>query len=160
MRSLQSTVRRSTLDPSPSRNHVTYSRHSRNQLVRTCHAASGYLGRFYDRHTNDETDLWAHSNYRRQLEDGHDARGEESRAFAQNFEKEMGSLIGKLQVILCAPITAMSTLAVALKDIPMVDPGAQNSSAFPNPEHSGEISARLVSSPTPVASGAWSVIGK
>jgi triosephosphate isomerase (TIM) len=80
---------------------------------------------------------------------------EESRAFAQNFEKEMGSLIGQLQVILCAPITAMSTLAVALKDIPMVDPGAQNSSAFPDPEHSGEISARLLAD----AGCIWCMVG-
>ena len=67
------------------------------------------------------------------------------RAFAQEFEEEMGDLIGKMQVILCAPATAMSTLAEALQDLPMVDPGAQNSSAFPDPEHSGEISAELLS---------------
>ena len=80
---------------------------------------------------------------------------EESRAFAQGFESEMGSLIGQLQIILCAPITAMSTLAGALRNMPMVDPGAQNSSAFPDPEHSGEISARLLAD----AGCVWCMVG-
>jgi triosephosphate isomerase len=69
---------------------------------------------------------------------------EASRSFARGFEKEMGSVIGKMQFILCAPTTALSTLADALKDLPLVDPGAQNSSAYPDPEHSGEISAALL----------------
>lgn len=69
---------------------------------------------------------------------------EECRAFARQFEVEMGCLLGKIQVILCAPATAMSTVAEAVKELPLVDPGAQNSSAYPDPEHSGEISARLL----------------
>ena len=69
---------------------------------------------------------------------------DQCRSFAREFEQEMGGLIGKMQVILCAPATAMSTLAEAVKGLPMVDPGAQNSSAFPDPEHSGEISAELL----------------
>ena len=69
---------------------------------------------------------------------------EECRAFASEFESEMGSLLGQLQVILCAPATAMSTIAEAVRQLPLVDPGAQNSSAYPDPEHSGEISARLL----------------
>ncbi len=56
----------------------------------------------------------------------------------------MGDLLGKVQVILCAPATAMSTLAEAVAALPLVDPGAQNSSAYPDPEHSGEISAALL----------------
>ncbi|MBH54007.1 MAG: hypothetical protein CMI18_06635 [Opitutaceae bacterium] len=80
---------------------------------------------------------------------------EKCRAFAQQFEQEMGDLIGKIQVILCAPATAISTLAEALKDLPMVDPGAQNSSAFPDPEHSGEISAELLAD----AGCVWCMVG-
>lgn len=68
----------------------------------------------------------------------------ECRTFARQFETEMGSLLGQLQVILCAPATAMSTIAEAIKNLPLVDAGAQNSSAYPDPEHSGEISARLL----------------
>lgn len=68
----------------------------------------------------------------------------ECRTFARQFETEMGSLLGQLQVILCAPATAMSTIAEAVKNLPLVDAGAQNSSAYPDPEHSGEISARLL----------------
>ncbi|MEM7148074.1 MAG: triose-phosphate isomerase family protein [Verrucomicrobiota bacterium] len=77
------------------------------------------------------------------------------RVFARNFEQEMGDLLGKIQVILCAPATAMSTLAEAVKDLPMVDPGAQNSSAFPDPEHSGEISAALLAD----AGCVWCMVG-
>lgn len=69
---------------------------------------------------------------------------DECRTFAREFDSEMGGLIGKLQVILCAPATAMSTIAGATGNLPLVDPGAQNSSAYPDPEHSGEISARLL----------------
>ncbi|MCH2026831.1 MAG: triose-phosphate isomerase, partial [Verrucomicrobiales bacterium] len=69
---------------------------------------------------------------------------EECRVFAQQFESEMGNLIGHIQVILCAPATAMSTISEAVKELPLIDPGAQNSSAYPDPEHSGEVSARLL----------------
>ena len=69
---------------------------------------------------------------------------EESRSFAREFEKEMGSLIGKMRIILCAPTTALSTLASAIEAMPRVEAGAQNSSAYPDPEHSGEISAALL----------------
>jgi triosephosphate isomerase len=69
---------------------------------------------------------------------------EECRRFASEFETEMGDLLGRLQVILCAPATAMSTIAGAVQNLPLLDPGAQNSSAYPDPEHSGEISARLL----------------
>ena len=69
---------------------------------------------------------------------------EECRVFASQFELEMGSLIGQLQVILCAPTTAMSTISEAVKELPLIDSGAQNSSAYPDPEHSGEVSARLL----------------
>ena len=69
---------------------------------------------------------------------------EECRVFARQFELEMGSLIGQLQVILCAPTTAMSTISEAVKELPFIDPGAQNCSAHPDPEHSGEVSAQLL----------------
>lgn len=69
---------------------------------------------------------------------------DEVRTFVREFEEEMGDLIGKMQVVLTAPTTAMSTLSEAVKDIPMVDPAAQNSSAHRDPEHSGEISAELL----------------
>tara|TARA_R110000850_G_scaffold231421_3_gene356324 strand:- start:2221 stop:3045 length:825 start_codon:yes stop_codon:yes gene_type:complete len=69
---------------------------------------------------------------------------EECRSFAREFEVEMGELLGRIQVILCAPATAMSTIAGAVRELPLLDPGAQNSSAYPDPEHSGEISARLL----------------
>ncbi len=69
---------------------------------------------------------------------------EEVRNFARDFQTEMGDLLGKMQIILCAPTTAMSTLSEAVKELPMLDPGAQNSSAYSDPEHSGEISARLL----------------
>lgn len=68
----------------------------------------------------------------------------ECRAFAREFEMEMGKLLGRMQVILCAPATAMATISEAVRDVPLVDAGAQNSSAYPDPEHSGEISARLL----------------
>ena len=80
---------------------------------------------------------------------------DEVRTFAREFEEEMGDLLGKIQVILCAPATAMSTLAEAVKDLPMVDPGAQNSSAFPDPEHSGELSAELLAD----AGCVWCMVG-
>lgn len=80
---------------------------------------------------------------------------DQCRTFAREFEQEMGDLLGKIQVILCAPATAMSTLAETLKDLPMVDPGAQNSSAFPDPEHSGEISAELLAD----AGCVWCMVG-
>lgn len=80
---------------------------------------------------------------------------DQCRTFAREFEQEMGDLLGKMQVILCAPATAMSTLAEAVKDLPMVDPGAQNSSAFPDPEHSGEISAELLAD----AGCVWCMVG-
>ena len=80
---------------------------------------------------------------------------EESRRFARAFQKEMGSLIGQMQVVLCAPATAMSTLADALKDMPLVNPGAQNSSAYPDLEHSGEISAALLAD----AGCVWCMVG-
>ena len=79
----------------------------------------------------------------------------ESRNFARDFEKEMGSLIGQLQVILCAPTTAIYALSEALKEIPLVDSGAQNSSAYPDPEHSGEISAALLTD----AGCVWCMVG-
>ena len=69
---------------------------------------------------------------------------DEVRTFVREFEEEMGDLIGKMQVVLTAPTTAMSTLAKAVKDLPLVDPAAQNSSAHRDPEHSGEISAELL----------------
>ncbi len=68
----------------------------------------------------------------------------ECRTFVREFEMEMGNLLGQMQVILCAPATAMSTISEAVKDLPLVDAGAQNSSAYPDPEHSGEISAGLL----------------
>lgn len=80
---------------------------------------------------------------------------DQSRAFVREFKEEMGDLLGKMQVILCAPATAMSTLSEALTDLPMVDPGAQNSSAFPDPEHSGEISAALLAD----AGSVWCMVG-
>ena len=79
----------------------------------------------------------------------------ESRHFAQAFQEEMGSLIGQMQVVLCAPTTAMATLSEALKDISLVDPGAQNSSAYPDLEHSGEISAALLAD----AGCVWCMVG-
>ena len=69
---------------------------------------------------------------------------EECRVFARQFELELGNLIGQLQVILCAPTTAMSTISEAVKELPFIDPGAQNCSAHPDPEHSGEVSAQLL----------------
>lgn len=80
---------------------------------------------------------------------------EQCRSFAREFEQEMGDLLGKMQVILCAPTTALSTLADVVKDLPMVDPGAQNSSAHPDPEHSGEISAELLAD----AGCVWCMVG-
>ena len=80
---------------------------------------------------------------------------DQCRTFAREFEQEMGDLLGKMQVILCAPATAMSTLAEAVKDLPMVDHGAQNSSAFHDPEQSGEISAELLAD----AGCVWCMVG-
>ncbi len=69
---------------------------------------------------------------------------EDCRLFARQIESEMGGLLGQLQVILCAPATAMSTISEAARELPLFDVGAQNSSAYADPEHSGEISARLL----------------
>ena len=80
---------------------------------------------------------------------------EENRAFARRFAEEIGSLIGQMRVILCAPTTAISTLSTALKDMPLVEPGAQNSSAYPDVEHSGEISAALLAD----AGCVWCMVG-
>jgi triosephosphate isomerase len=79
----------------------------------------------------------------------------ESRQFAESFRARMGTLIGQMQIILCAPTTAIATLAEALKDIPLIDPGAQNSSAYPDLEHSGEISAALLAD----AGCVWCMVG-
>jgi len=80
---------------------------------------------------------------------------DEVRTFVREFEEEMGDLIGKMQVVLTAPTTAMSTLAKAVKDLPLVDPAAQNSSAHRDPEHSGEISAELLAD----AGCVWVMVG-
>ncbi|MCZ6671653.1 MAG: triose-phosphate isomerase [Verrucomicrobia bacterium] len=79
----------------------------------------------------------------------------ESLSFVGDFENEMGSLIGKVQVLLCAPTTAISSLARALERLPLVDPGAQNSSAHPDVEHSGEVSAALLAD----AGCVWCMVG-
>ncbi|MDA0350287.1 MAG: triose-phosphate isomerase [Verrucomicrobia bacterium] len=68
----------------------------------------------------------------------------QSLSFVEEFKQEMGDLIGKMQVILTAPSTVIYPLANALKDTVLVDPGAQNSSAHTDVEHSGEVSAALL----------------
>jgi hypothetical protein len=52
---------------------------------------------------------------------------DQRRSFAQEFEQKMRDILGKLEVILCAPATAMSTLSNKLHALPLVDPGTQNS---------------------------------
>ena len=55
---------------------------------------------------------------------------DQRRSFAQEFEQKMRDILGKLEVILCAPATAMSTLSTLsnkLHALPLVDPGTQNS---------------------------------
>lgn len=79
----------------------------------------------------------------------------ESLSFVGDFEKEMGGLIGKMQVILCAPTTVISSLAPALEQLPLVDPGAQNSSAHQDVDHSGEVSVALLAD----AGCLWCMVG-
>lgn len=80
---------------------------------------------------------------------------DESRTFMNDFLQEIDDLIGKIQIIISAPATAISTLAPILAPIPLFELGAQNSSAHPEPDHTGELSAALLAD----AGAAWCMVG-
>jgi triosephosphate isomerase len=80
---------------------------------------------------------------------------DESRTFMNDFLPEIDDLIGKIQIIISAPATAISTLAPITAPIPLIEIGAQNSSAHPDPDHTGELSAGLLAD----AGAGWCMVG-
>ncbi|MEJ6570872.1 MAG: triose-phosphate isomerase [Akkermansiaceae bacterium] len=80
---------------------------------------------------------------------------DESRTFIDDFLPEIDDLIGKIQIIICSPATAITTLAPIIEPLPLVEVGAQNSSAHPDLNHTGELSAGLLAD----AGAAWCMVG-
>ncbi len=80
---------------------------------------------------------------------------DESRTFMSDFLPQIDDLIGKIQIIISAPATAISTLAPIVASIPFVEVGAQNSSAHPDLDYTGELSAGLLAD----AGAGWCMVG-
>jgi len=67
----------------------------------------------------------------------------ESLAFIENLQTLAGNLLDALDVILCPPFTALSSLADALEESP-IQLGAQNMALSTDPTYTGQISAALL----------------
>lgn len=78
----------------------------------------------------------------------------ETRAFVARFLPLVEDLAGRIDVVICPPCTAISTLAYALENS-WVEVGAQNIHPGPDPAHTGEISAELARD----AGARWVLIG-
>lgn len=80
---------------------------------------------------------------------------DESRVFIREYLEEIDDIVGEIQIIISAPATAIATLASIVADIPLLDVGAQNSSAHSGLDHTGELSAHLLAD----AGAKWCMVG-
>ena len=78
----------------------------------------------------------------------------ESLSFLQEFCSLAAGSLGKVDVLLCPPFTAISPMARALLGVP-IELGAQNLAAEDDPAHTGQVSAALAFE----AGSRWAVVG-
>jgi triosephosphate isomerase len=67
----------------------------------------------------------------------------QSQAFARDFQTQAKDLLDAVDVVICPPFTAISTVAQALRD-DRIQLGGQNIAASTDPARTGQISAELL----------------